>query len=98
MAETTDSISKHCLELTRPLIDDIELSRLSPEQFLLKAIRLVRSVLRVLVRVRVTRVVGVALLGYTLSWLAGPQERGLVDLVAVDCVRDGLANFLLRDG
>ena len=35
-------ITKHKLELARELLDDIELSRLSPEQILLKAMRLAR--------------------------------------------------------
>jgi hypothetical protein len=42
MGEMTDSISKHRLELARELLDDIELSRLSPEQLLLKTTRLAR--------------------------------------------------------
>ena len=37
-----ESMSKHCLELSRELLDDIELSRLPPEQLLLKAARLAR--------------------------------------------------------
>lgn len=37
-----ESISKHRLELARDLLDDIELSRLPPEQLLLKASRLAR--------------------------------------------------------
>lgn len=37
-----ESISKHCIELSRELLDDIELSRLPPEQLLLKAARLAR--------------------------------------------------------
>ena len=44
MAETKDSIFKHRLELARELLDDIELSRLAPEQLLLKASRLARIV------------------------------------------------------
>ena len=37
-----ESISKHRLDLARELLDDIELSRLPPEQLLLKASRLAR--------------------------------------------------------
>ncbi len=42
MAEATGSLSKHCLDLARELLDDIELSKLSPEQLLLKTMRLAR--------------------------------------------------------
>jgi hypothetical protein len=42
MSETPSSISKHRLELARELLDDIELSRLAPEQLLLKTTRLAR--------------------------------------------------------
>jgi hypothetical protein len=43
MNEPAGSISKHRLELARDLLDDIELSRLGPEQLLLKAARLART-------------------------------------------------------
>ena len=42
MVETDASLSAHRLELARELLDDIELSRLTPEQLLLKAMRLAR--------------------------------------------------------
>ena len=42
MVETDTSISAHRIELARELLDDIELSRLAPEQLLLKAMRLAR--------------------------------------------------------
>lgn len=38
------SLSSHILELARELIDDVELSRLAPEQLLLKASRLARLI------------------------------------------------------
>jgi hypothetical protein len=42
MVETDVSLSAHRIELARELLDDIELSRLAPEQLLLKAMRLAR--------------------------------------------------------
>lgn len=40
----TESLSSHIVDLARDLVDDIELSRLAPEQLLLKAARLARLV------------------------------------------------------
>jgi hypothetical protein len=42
MPESDVSISKHRIQLARELLDDIELSRIAPEQLLLKAMRLAR--------------------------------------------------------
>ena len=42
MADRTKSLAEHQVELSRELIDDIELSRLIPEQLLLKGMRLAR--------------------------------------------------------
>jgi len=39
-----ESLSSHIVDLSKTLVDDIELSRLSPEQLLLKAVRLARLV------------------------------------------------------